>query len=143
MDQGDHLSFQLFSMMFLQKFLVKNLNIWHTESGQSYTTNVNISSDHLPLEEFNQKCLSLYWHLWILAADFEILANLSTVWDIVKICLEIGGDFFSGETSEQKTYLVPINSLISIVWTKNPSPNPHTVWVGIWFWTSFKKVFSK
>ncbi len=37
------------------------------------------------LLRIDEKCLSSYWALWLLVADFGFLANVSTVWDINEI----------------------------------------------------------
>lgn len=58
---------------------------------------------HLVLGEFDKKCLISYWNLLI--ADFDVLANLSTFWDIVKIPSETleGADVrFMGSFSHEK-----------------------------------------
>lgn len=46
-----------------------------------YKMNVDNSSDHMHLDESDEKCLSSYLDQGLLNTDFRVLANLSTVCD--------------------------------------------------------------
>ncbi len=61
----------------------KNGHKWinHAVRVYTHTRNMNSSSDHLALEEF-EKCWLSYFILCFLMAYIGLLANLSTVWDV-------------------------------------------------------------
>ncbi len=61
----------------------KNGHKWinHAVRFYTHTRNMNSSSDHLALEEF-EKCWLSYFILCLLMTYIGILANLSTVWDV-------------------------------------------------------------